>query len=426
MGFIVSMAAGLGVVLCAETLILLGNGVGRGGAWLLVFIVAGVGLHLLGAFTHYVDFSGPRDETRLLQRTLGGTASVVFPLAGRAAVAVVASTGLLATAGFVFNEVFVYWFPNFLFAFLLLGMILAVNLAGRRVWGGFQVLAVLAALTGLAVLIVAGLGWTPTPNPASAPAPAASLPRAADTGSWLRLALLAVLIPVGYDLAFLADGAGFGQHRRSPAAAVLLGSFALVLWGFVSLRWVDAARLAETTIPYTVAARAILGQEGRIIMGIVIISGAAGAINSLFGGISRMMAGMSEAGLAPAFLGKPRFGERVPVLLLGAATTAMLLSGMAGSDHLDGFLRGGLVLWLIHYAVLHLAAFLSGRHDDSRPVRRMAHLLGALILALAALGLWVLDEERQVMAVFMFIVVGAVLILGLLWTGLARNWDQGR
>jgi L-asparagine transporter-like permease len=207
---------------------------------------------------------------------------------------------------------------------------------------------------------------------------------------------------------------------------VLLGSFVLVLWGFVSLRWVDAARLAETTIPYTVAARAILGQEGRIIMGIVIISGVAGAVNSLFGGVSRMIAGMSEAGLAPAFLGKTRFGGRVPVLLLGAATAAMLLSGMAGSDHLNGFLRGALILWLMHYAVLHSAAFLSGRRDDSSPLRRMANLLGALILALAALGLWVLGEERQVMAVFMFIVVGAVLILGLLWTGLARNRDQGR
>lgn len=418
MGFITSLAAGLGFLLSAETLIIVGNGMGLGGVWFAVFILAGAGAHLPGAFTLFANPAGPWIETDLPQRTLGRTAAVVFPLSSRLAVAVVASTGLLATAGFVFNEVFVYWFPNFLFAFLLLGLVLAVNLAGRRVWRGFQVIAVIMTLAGLAVLVIAGL--------MSSPATTAVQPQATGAGLWTRMALSAVLLPVGYDLALFAYSPSSGQRLKSPAAAVLLGSLVFVLWGLVSMRWVDQASLAETTIPYTLAARAILGQEGRLIIGLVILCGVAGAVNTLFGGVSRMTAGMSAAGLLPAFLGEKRLNGRIPVLLLGGGTSAMLLLGMAGSPHLDAYLRGGLILWLIHYAVLHLAAFLGERRDTSRTMGRRVHIAGGLIMALVALGLLVSDEEREVIALFMIVVICSALILWLLWSGLACNRDQGQ
>ncbi|PKN23745.1 MAG: hypothetical protein CVU64_23785 [Deltaproteobacteria bacterium HGW-Deltaproteobacteria-21] len=71
MGFSTSLAAGLGIVLSAETLILLGNGVGQAGIWFLIFLIAGAALHLLGAFTIFADISGSRGETRFLQKISG-------------------------------------------------------------------------------------------------------------------------------------------------------------------------------------------------------------------------------------------------------------------------------------------------------------------------------------------------------------------
>ena len=56
----------------------------------------------------------------------------------------------------MFNEVFVYWFPNLGFSFCLLGMVVGLNLAGSRVATLAQLSYVALALGG--VLGLAGLG----------------------------------------------------------------------------------------------------------------------------------------------------------------------------------------------------------------------------------------------------------------------------
>jgi hypothetical protein len=43
-----------------------------------------------------------------------------------------AATGILATAGYVCNEMFLYWFPNLGFSFCLLGLLLVINRIGHR------------------------------------------------------------------------------------------------------------------------------------------------------------------------------------------------------------------------------------------------------------------------------------------------------
>jgi len=274
----------------------------------------------------------------------------------------------------------------------------------------------LVALFGLIVLIIAGFFLTPPPPAtASEPAPSPSL---------LRTALMAMLLPIGYELALFSNGELSGKRQKSPAAAIFLGSLILLLWGIVSLRWISPSILAQTTIPYTVAARTILGQEGRVIMGIVILAGTAGAVNSLFGGVSRMLAAITSAELLPAVFGDKYFKGRFTPLLLTAATATMLLTGMAGSSHLDAFLRGSLILWLIHYAALHFAYFKDRRHETPRQGRR-SHLAVTVVLALVASGLLVTDEERKVVVSFMIVMVGSVLILAAGWAGLIRTRNQG-
>lgn len=418
MGPLVSLAAGLGIILSAETLVLVGNGVGRGGFGFLVLIAVGLALHLWGAVTVMSTPSGPDNEIGLLQRAFGSTAAMVLPIASRGTVAVIMAVGLPATAGFVFNEVFVYWFPNFLFAFLLLGLIFIVNLAGRRVWGVFQLLVVSTAVSGLAVLIVAG--FLSSPNPTDAPVMPAGV------GVWAQLAFSAVVCLVGYDLAVLSTGKSFGRAVKSPAGAALFGALLLILWGSVSLRWVPSAELARTTIPYTVAARTILGQGGRIVMGIVILAGTCAAVNAAFGAVSRMMTGMSAAGLLPHVLGEKRFKGKAPVVLLSAAAATMLVSGMAGSVYFDQYLRGGLVLWLIHYAALHLAGFLGRYRTDGLGPAGVAHIGSGVALGGFALAALPIADRPGVTVAFMAGAVGAVLALALIWkgSGRIRNYDR--
>jgi phosphatidylserine synthase len=136
-----------------------------------------------------------------------------------------------------------------------------------------------------------------------------------------------------------------------------------------------------------------------------------------------MMAAMTSAGLLPAVFGDKWFKGRLTPILLTAATATMLLTGMAGSSHLDAFLRGSLILWLLHYAALHVAYFQNRGHHTDRLDRR-SHLAVSVVLILAALGLLVTDEERKIVAFFVIVIAGSVLILGSLWAGLTHSRDQ--
>ena len=418
MGYIGFLATGLGLFLSAESLIVLGNGVGRTGAYFLVGVALAAGIHLLGAYHLFGRFSGPADEIGLLRRTLGPTTALAAPIVARVTVTILAATALLARAGYVFSEVFVFGFPNFLFTFLFLALITAVNLAGRNMWQGFQVAAMLATVGGLGALIVAGSLLTP--QPAAAPPPPVPVPL-------LPAALLyAALLPIGYDLALLAAAKGAAPSPRGPVVVIVLGGLLLILWGNVSLRWVPQAALAETTIPYTIVARTMLDQAGRVISGIVILGGIGAAVNALFGGVSRMLQAMSGAGLLPAVMGAGRFKGRLPVLVLAAATAAMLLAGMAGSEHLVVYLRAGLIVWLLHYALLHLATLISGRHDRLPLARRAAHALGALVLGLVGALLPTSASEVTVSLIFVSLVIGSGFALGWLFTRWSRGSDHVR
>lgn len=415
MGFIVSIASGMGLILCAETLIVLGNGVGRAGTWFLICIGGAAAIHLLGAYRLFGRLDGPQDESTLLKGVLGRKAALAMPLAARLPAALVAATSLLATAGYVFNEIFIYWFPNFLFAFILLGLITVAGLAGGAFWGGLQITAAMAAFTGLAVLAVAGLVATPAPMPAG--------PYPVETKPWFSALSGALLLFIGYDLAFLADGhQSLPGRRRAPAAAVGLGSLILILWGWVSLRWVAPATLAASTIPYTVTARTILGQPGRIIMGIVILAGVCAAVNALFGGLARMMVVKGASGTGAV----NDLGTRLLIMIPVAGTAAMLLTGVAGSGHITSLVLGALLLWLLHYAALHLAAWRAGRNGHEWKSARTPHLIAGVALVLSVILILANHDEWWVAVVFMVATWLIALIFGVIINASARRPDAGR
>ena len=125
----------LGVMLSPDTLILLGNTLGHEGRAALSGLLVAGGLHVLTARTYGrlgLHPAAREGESRSCARRLGRSWPVL-PLCARVIYTVSAATGILAIAGYVFNEVFVYWFPNLGFSFCLLGMVVGLNLAGSRV-----------------------------------------------------------------------------------------------------------------------------------------------------------------------------------------------------------------------------------------------------------------------------------------------------
>ncbi|MDX1778736.1 MAG: amino acid permease, partial [Thermodesulfobacteriota bacterium] len=290
---ILPLVLALGIMLSPETLILLGNGMGELGSLFLVCLISGIVIHLFTALVYGAvssHYGGPAPEARFIQESLGSFPALVFPLCARITIAISLSTAILVSSGYVFNEIFVTWFPNLGFSFCLLGILLMMNLLSPKISERTQIFFVAVSFLGLAVLVVVGLvGMESSLHSV----------RGTEHSSFVstQVAMLALLPLIGYDLSVLS-GHTNNRYRpqmlRSMVTAILLIMVLFVTWGVVSSYYVSPERLSETSIPHKIAARLIWGQKGRVLLGLAVISGTCCAVNALLIATSRMLIGMAK------------------------------------------------------------------------------------------------------------------------------------
>ena len=403
---------------------MLGNLAGsQGSAFPMVLLFAAlVHLSTTLSYRRLMDqFSGSGFETPGLRAAIGNLPVMILSLGSRVAFTICAGTGLLATAGFTFNEVFVYWFPNFGFAFLLLGVLLAANLIGRGMPQRIQITCTGAAVAGLLALSGVGLAGLSRVPEATQPFATALDSRAVFAG---------LLLLVGFDLSGVVAPGGRAQSWRQArvmGAGIILAALVLGVWGMAAVGHTAPDKLAVSTIPYMLTARHIMGQNGRLLIGVVVIAGVCGAVNALLYAVSHMIAGMADQGMLPRCLGRGKPRAPVAVCLLAGAIALMLAAGMAGHPELNAYTRAGLLFWLLNYAAVHLAAFKtqpraahrSGRLSEAGDA--LARGFGLIALLTGVVVLLGTDPDSTLLAKFMLIVVTVTGIFGLLWICFQRN-----
>ncbi len=397
-------------MIAPHSLALLGNLAGAWGRWLPMGLISAAIVYLLNLLAR-ARLNTPgnffEQEFVLYRRFLGPLPALVAPLAGRLVTALAGATGLLVTAGFAFNETFLYWFPNFAFAYLLLGAVVAIHFFGPRVVQGSQWLFILVALGGLLVLLGVAVGGFEGP------------PLQSDSGSagpgirsWAPLLLLFV----GVELAFLyrpeAASATLKRYTAMMISGLLMATLLLALWGWVAIRFVPLERLATTTIAPVVVAKQVWGQPGRYTMGVVTIAGTLAAVNALFSVVVALVDNVFGRYNTMSSGRRIKVSPIWVVVLLGAATAALMALGMAGTEEIDVALRAGLVLWILHYA---LVAFLvlRGTPQEDIQARVLAGFAGGLMLV-GGLTLSYYDPDRQVLLLFM---ASAVIVATLFGVG---------
>ena len=375
----------MGLFVSPEALVIQGHLTGLNGVGFIVALALAIALHGLNATSLGRADGAPAGEIQLLTSVWGPFTASMLLLMARPALAVCLATAVLVTSGFVFNEVFLYWFPNFGFAALVLSILLIVNLAGPLTAAAAQVLFTATAVAGLAGIAGIGLiSWGQAPQ-----APVVTV-----AGTTPHSIGLAVIAFVGYDMLRYTD------HNLDPArkksvvtAGLIAGGILFVLWNGASLLYVAPSRLADTSIPHILAAKAIMGPTGRMVIGVVAIAGACAAVNYLYQSVARMMALMAHHRLLPAVFAQSASRPVLALSGLAAASGLLMAIGFAGSDLLDISIRAGLLLWLGFYALLHLAFFLSGRAKQrqgmpmvtAKPGKRAIFTALALIVIAATL-----------------------------------------
>lgn len=373
-----------------EALVLTGNGGGVGaGLGLLAFLclsaVICLGTSLVGG-----DQIVKIEKSLQVQRSRAGLVGIIG-VAGMVGTMLFGSTGILVTAGFTFNEVIYYRFPNFAFAFILLAAALAVPFLSTLIREMIIVITVAICFIGITALVVYGLVSEPI----------VPFSFVDETSSVMRLLPL-LLVFVGIDRASvfirvepLRFWIGFGL-------CILL----LSGWMYVSARFVEPHRLMDSTIPYMVAAGKIGGEFGRVTMGIVIISGSFGAVQWLMRIVSSAVSHM--------FIQKG--GETIEkglTVLLAIGVGGMMAFGVAGTDLLEVYIRSSLILWMVHTGLMIFFGSLEA--GKNKPLKATLGMITSTTILLGSLALFLNQEKVIVAACFaVSMIIGAVLLVSIL------------
>lgn len=384
-------------MLTPEVLVMVNRGAGLTGIYIVFSLAAGTMLALFCSFIIHnprLLQAGFGSDLLLMQSSYGKVASAALILAGRIPLLLFASIGMLVTAGFAFNEIFVYWFPNFLFASLLLVAITVFNLGHERYALGAQAVAATTVIIGLVTLIVLGFWQDPLKN--------IQISRGAQSIT-PSLILLGSVSLLGFD---------FHQSAKRDGAVgftLVMGGVLLSLWSLVALRHVAGQSLADSPVAYMFVARSIAGDFGRQIMGIVVISGVFCGVNGLLVVFRRILRDFSVTGLYK----RNTAWTNLIVIVFMLTIETLMITGFAGEVSLKYQIRAAITLWLLYLGLRTLAA---GRalQQSGYGDGWLGYPLAAIVLAIGMLlGGYGADRLPEMKLLLLFLSLSLLVSYGL-------------
>jgi len=398
------LALGSGWLLSPESLVIAGNSAGQLG-FLILPLLAAVALLFTGCGKLLNNSSLPATDNKEFQiicNLVGPIPTAGITIAACVPLTVLAATALLVTAGYTFNEVFLYWFPNFGFSFLLLALLTILQLFPEKIIFRAQICFTALAVVGLLILSLYGMtgGKQPVAEIVRQPFSFAS-------------ASPAVLL-------FLFAGSTFSGKKQTPSFLVPVAGFVIFfLWSFASLNYVSPERLASSTIPYMTAARKILGDPGRQIMGVVIISGTCAAVTGLMLLSKHMLSNISLKNETNSKLLNEKILRWFFPPLIATITGVLLVTGLAGDELLEVLLRSALILWLLYYSFLCLSALI-WINKSSQTVPLPA-LLSTLFLLTSLCTLLINNPHKTDISIFIFSTLGISTIITAGWFSIHKK-----
>jgi hypothetical protein len=392
---------------------MLGNSFGRGGMIFVAPFAIGLLLSTLAIILiHHpaIQQTSTNPFIHLATET-GYIPAMTLTLASRLGLVLLLPTGMLVTAGFTFNETFVYWFPNFGFSFLLLGIILVLHLVGDRLALAVQPFFIGLTICCLLLLCLAGLF-----GPQQFQTPSTETNRTFSL--FIPLATTSLLLFMGYDR---QNFPAAPDDREYYIWTIAAGFVLLILWGFVSLKHVPGAKLADSTIPYTLSAREILGQPGRVIMGIAVISGTCGVVNGLYLMAVRSLQQMADHFSLPFFI-HPAVKQKIWPVMFSLTITMFLAFGLAGTEYLETYIFGVLLLWLLMIGTECFAAARTLRRQKAGYAA--SWYLLSIVFPLAAVWLACTYVHAATLVVFCCFVLGISATISTGWAWYCREPDN--
>ncbi len=418
---LIIISLSIAIMVSPDTLALLGNFYGETGAiggfillgFMLLYIFLALQYPIPKISSAYSDYQITDDNIR---KTDSNVLFHVIQMVVKIPVLLFLATGLLVSSGFVFNEVFIFWFPNFGFAFLLLLMILCLQWMKSSFRLYIQLAAASVVIIGLLILTVKGLIEIDFTN----------LIRESNTNLNsvnIKTFFLPLLLFIGFDLGINSIGSKNMSLKRSIPFAIFLIGILYIIWGWNMTAFLSDQKLIHSSIPHILTAKKIWGQTGRYIMGGIIIGGTIAGVNGLFIYISTQFKNLTinQKNFNNLLLSK--YVATVLALIIGI----FMAGGLAGSDRLEYLIRGALILWLISYSILPLMFNKDGNYShrkmETSSNANVIKKLFIFILPLIGSAILITTDGNfpLLMKQILFQTLGITILVSILFIAINRN-----
>jgi amino acid transporter len=444
-GFPTALATAVGLIIAGSVLLTAQTGYGAGGP---VFAWA-----ILIAYVLMLAQSASFSEAAALIPTAGSVYDYIAAGMGRffaitgtlaayllvhvfAGVAETATAGVFASFNFEFlsglQETGSWWV-----GVILLVVFAIVNMLGIRPYGSTEI--VMTAIMWLTLVLFGLLG-------------ALGAKESSISGifgeSFVGTDLTAILSMVGLAL-FLFVGVEYvtplaselkEPHRTIPRAmyiGVTMVAIAMFLYGLAVARQVENVDLGDGTLildtPLAIPAlgEAIMGDFGRIWLGIAVLLASAATLNTILASVPRIFYGMAKDGTLPKAFGwlHPRYKEPwvgIIVLAVIGIVGAILLDGDVPS--IINLILAAALAWIFSYLLVNISVMIlrARRPDLPRPYKTPLYPLPQILASAGLLvAAWYVTPpgltRGDIYGPF-FIMLGACAAYALIWTyGIQRS-----
>ncbi len=438
-GFPTALAAAVGLIIAGSVLLTAQTGYGAGGyvfAWaiLIAYVL------MLAQSASFSEAAGILPTAGSVYDYIAAGLGRFFAIAGTLAaylvVHVFAGTAETATAGVFasFNFTFLEEYQaggSWWIGVALMVIFAIVNMLGIRPYAKFEI--AMAAIMWT-TLVVFGILGTLQPKATEISGLFGESFVGTDFQAVLTMVGLALFLFVGVEYV-TPLAAELKEPARTIPRAMYIGltavAVAMFLYGTAVARQVpnidlgDGTLILDTPLAIPAFAQAVLGDFGRIWLGIAVLLASATTLNTLLAGVPRIFYGMAKDGTLPkifAYL-HPRYKEPWVGIILVA------LIGVVGAILIDGdipsiisLILAAVLAWIFSYVLVNISVILlrSRRPDLSRPYKTPLYPVPQLLATAGMLvaGWYITPPTltRSDIYVPFGIMLGACALYALIWT----------
>jgi amino acid transporter len=438
-GFPTALATAVGLIIAGSVLLTAQTGYGAGG-WVFAWAILIAYILMLAQSASFAEASALLPTAGSVYDYIAAGMGRFFAITGTlaayllvhvfAGVAETATAGVFASFNFEslagFQESGSWWV-----GVALVVILAVVNMLGIRPYASTEIaMTVVMWVT----LIFFGLAGTFGAKQSSVTGLFGESLIGTDLTAILSMVGLALFLFVGVEFVTPLASEMREPHRTIPKAmyiGVTAVAAAMFLYGSAVARQVENVDLGDGTFildtPLAIPAlgEAVLGDAGRIWLGIAVLLATAATLNTILASVPRIFYGMAKDGTLPKAFGwlHPRYKEPwvgIIVVALIAIVGAILLDGDVPS--IINLVLAAVLAWIFSYLLVNISVMILRvrRPDLARPYKTPLYPLPQVLASAGLLvAAWYITPPyltRSDIYVPFFVMLGVSALYALVWT----------